>query len=392
MTLEILYIDDDIVSSNSTKELLETTSIAGDNLSVRIINDFDIAMHELEQRDYSLVILDLCEGPAEDSNTNQPGSLILRELKTKKFVPVIFFTGLPHAVRYLESTVVKIVSKGDGFVALQKEIKKIFETGIPNIQHEIDEHVRETLRSYFWDFVDTKYEMFKHIGNEVSLNYLLLRRLSISISKDQMIKRIDCCRESLDIAHPMEVYIYPPLEGEFGTGDILKIDSRLLIILTPACDFVIRDKRSRKADRILVAECTYLKDLFQCKEYLESKIQSEEAQKNLTKCKGNREEETRLNEELKTKRKKCKDNENKLTEIFKKRVPRYFFLPKTPFIDNCIVDFQKVESISYDELKGYEIVATLDSPFVQALTSSFNNYYARIGFPDYDVKSIFENI
>jgi len=90
----------------------------------------------------------------------------------------------------------------------------------------------------------------------------------------------------------------------------------------------------------------------------------------------------------------CKNNISSIIET--RKSDRYFFLPKTPFIEeNRVIDFQNKEMVSYESLsdpKNYERIAKLDSPFAESMVASFIRYYNRIGFPDIDTDYILSNL
>ena len=90
----------------------------------------------------------------------------------------------------------------------------------------------------------------------------------------------------------------------------------------------------------------------------------------------------------------CKNNISSIIET--RKSDRYFFLPKTPFIEeNRVIDFQNKEMVSYESLsdpENYERIAKLDSPFAESMVASFIRYYNRIGFPDIDTDYILNNL
>jgi hypothetical protein len=63
---------------------------------------------------------------------------------------------------------------------------------------------------------------------------------------------------------------------------------------------------------------------------------------------------------------------------------RFKFLPGTYFLPDSIVDFQKIRAVPCDEIKKLEVVASLDSPFAEAVLARFSRYFGRLGIPDID--------
>ena len=152
------------------------------------------------------------------------------------------------------------------------------------------------------------------------------------------------------------------MEREVENGEILKENDsdRIWVVLTPSCDFVERFKRGiseRAAEKILIVRA---ESLSKYAEYIDYKKNNN------------------------------KENTEKLKRLINSsKGDRFFFLPKTPFIENCVIDFQSSTTIPYNELmEKYKRIAKLDNPYAQSMVSSFIRYYNRIGFPDIDTEYI----
>lgn len=216
------------------------------------------------------------------------------------------------------------------------------------------------MREYFWDFVQHNWEKFKKF-DDVDLSYLLVRRLANSLSKEQLIKLIGDPKISLAKAHPMEFYIWPPINEEYEMGDILQIKGQTYILLTPSCDLVLRTSSGkRKADRILLAKCMNLKDTEKYKKFNSNRSN--------------------------------KPAKEDVTDLMKNKIPRYFFLPKSPFIEDVLIDFQDTLTVSYGDLTKYTKIAKLDDPFAQSVLASFIAYYCRVGTEDLDIDSLIKTL
>ena len=71
---------------------------------------------------------------------------------------------------------------------------------------------------------------------------------------------------------------------------------------------------------------------------------------------------------------------------------RYHFLPGVWDIPDLVVDFQNLEHIALSDIKGLVCLATLASPFSEALGARFQRYIGRIGTPDLDVSTVVDQI
>lgn len=359
MYVRILLIDDDPDICSEIEALLQGEAIGTHIIDLKSLSKFEDASELLMRVEFDLVILDLFRGKPDEKNTDRPGEEVLEQIKSICFIPVIFFTGLIRPIEHLKSDIVRVVRKMDGLDSLRSEIINIFDSKLLFLRQQLNAYVREVMRSYFWDFIHPNWKILEGINDEVSLGYLVVRRLASSLSKEKIIDILSDPKIAADKVHPMEFYIFPAIDAKFETGDILNREKEQFVILTPSCDLVVRNGDC-KAKIILLAECILLKETEEYKKYDQNKNA------------GNTQDLKRLIE--------CRKSD------------RYFFLPQAPFIENSILDFQNVFTIGYDELSNFKKVARLDDPFAQSMLSSFIRYYNRIAFPDIDSDHILKTL
>jgi CheY-like chemotaxis protein len=359
MLVKILLIDDDEELCRQIRDLLDGETIGDHTIGLKYLTSFEEGLEAISKDEFDLIILDVFKGKPEEKNTDRPGETILEQVKKSCFVPVIFFTGLVKPVEHLKSDIVRIVRKGDGLDSLRGAIKDVFSSKLLFLKQQLNGYVREVMRSYFWDFIHPNWKMLENIKDEVSLGFLVVRRLAMSLSKEKIAGILGDPKISPEKVHPMEFYIFPPVNSEFETGDILQDNNKFFVIVTPSCDFILR-KGERKAQKVLLAKCIPLKDTDQYRKYEKSK---------------------------------SKENIQKLKELIESRSgDRYFALPQAPFINNSILDFQHILIIDYEELKKFKKVGRLDDPFAHSMLTYFIRYYNRIGFPDIDSDYVLKNM
>jgi hypothetical protein len=308
----------------------------------------------------------------------------LRAIKQRVFLPIVFFTGLPEYVREFTSDIVRIAGKADGYEALIAEIEHIVRSGFIELKNDVNGIVKEGLRSFFWDFVHPNAQIISDLNNDdVSLKYLLLRRLGRNLSSQSARRASINTAFNQENSHPMEFYIYPPMNGEFETGDLIKQKGTedYSVIITPSCDLVDRGKNGRSVEKILIVhskDFRTIPDFLRFKELqaLEAKLASEgEALPQLQQNQKN----------------------NKEADIKKwmkpKKNERYFFLPKTSFCPPLLIDFEHKSTISYEELEeNYDVIATLDEPISLAVLAGYSRYFSRVGYQDLDADYAFSQI
>jgi CheY-like chemotaxis protein len=361
MNIKILFVDDDPKLRTDLVKIFNGHAIGKHTLVASEVDDFDKSVQVIIDNDYDIIVLDLYKGEPKEGG-EKSGLGVLKRIQSNLFSPVIFFSGLTKDLAGLESEVVGVVNKGhEGVDKLKAEIERMVNSNIALIKIKLYQHVKEALRKYFWDTVHEDKKVFEPIKNDISLGYLLLRRIANSLSKENIKSLLGDDKINSNKAHPMEFYIYPLGGGEYEAGEILKKDGRYYVILTPTCDFV-EDQQTKRARRAVWVLLAVAKPLTETDYYLDYKKNPEKNKERLAKV------------------------------VESRRSDQLFFLPGTPFMENLLLDFQVKEVIPYTELANYTRVAKLDSPFAESMVSSFIRFYNRIGSPDIDSEYVISTL
>lgn len=383
MEIKILHIDDEADVLDKASKILNGSKIDDYTLSVKDSCGFEEGMEKLNNTEYDLIILDLCIGTAS-SASDKVGETVFNQIKDRAFMPVIFFTGLPEYVSHLKSDLVRAVGKAEGYDDLFEQIKSVLDSGFIQIKNNIQDIVRESLRSYFWNFVHVNSAAIAKLKeDDVSLKYVMLRRLARTLSTEITRSSVDNPGFQKEHSHPTEFYIYPPLDGEYETGDILqsKETGDFFVLLTPSCDLVDRGKGNRSVEKVLLIhtkDFRTLPDFEKLAQKQNEKLEIEKSGKQVSKD---------LNGQI-----------TNLTANIKawmkpKKNERYFFLPKATFCPALLIDFEHKTTVTYEELeKNYDIIATLDDPINTAVLSGYARYYSRVGYRDLDTDYAFEQL
>lgn len=345
--MNLLYVDDDDSILVEFEEFWKT--ISHNEMKLETESDFNNAKVKLSQGYFDIVVLDVFRGQVSLDNNDKAGIDVLNEIKKICFVPVIFFTGLVSQVEDLASEVVKIVRKGDGFGELEKTIELLQKNGFASIRSEIVKYVENTIRDFFWKFVADNWSTLKETLDINTLKLILVRKLSLSLSKDNLPSIVDINASRIN---PLEFYVFPPVvKDRFETGDIFKKGEKIFVMLTSTCDLFPRNEGRVPAEMALLAEGSPLKERVEYEKYINNKGKNE------------------LNE---------------LKKLMDNRKPNLFFIPAAGFIDNQVFDFQLITAVAYPDLKTYEKIAKLDSPFAESMLSKFIGRYNKVGIPDID--------
>ena len=375
---QALFVDDDAEICCQVKEYLEGEVVgSSDNvLRVQAISDFDSALSELESRRIDLLILDVRMGPHDQDSleVDEEGVRIIEAVRERRFVPIVFYTGLPEKVRGMESQVVRIVEKTDGLPKLKRTIDEIFDTALPQTNRALVRHLESVQRDYMWDFVEEHGSSLAEGSNRRELAYLLAKRLAVSFSGpgiQQLAQEIDGATDTFtpdERVHPSFYYLLPPVAEAPLTGDLyygaIEGENEYWILVTPSCDMV---SGREKADFMLFARCLDLADQQEFKGWKAGLPKpSNNAKRRLESLLGN----NRLNGQSE----------------------RFFFLPGALTLPDLVVDFQQLVTLPRDEAAGLERRASLDSPFAEAFLARFARYFGRLGTPDLDVDSVMSRL
>jgi hypothetical protein len=71
---------------------------------------------------------------------------------------------------------------------------------------------------------------------------------------------------------------------------------------------------------------------------------------------------------------------------------RFYFLPGALALSDLVVDFQQLVTLSRTQITTLERLASLDSPFAEALLARFGRYFGRLGTPDLDLEVILNRL
>jgi CheY-like chemotaxis protein len=372
---QLLFVDDDPDFCRQVQEFLEGESIPpGDRLQVKTLNDFGDALDELEVHRFDLLILDVRLGPHSITPDEEAGITTLQAIRQRRFIPVVFYTGLPHLVRHLVTPLVQVVEKTAELPRLLDSLSSIFATRLPAVNRALIRHLETIQRDYMWDFVANHWEQFGDTSDHTSLAYLLARRLATSLSGSGIQQLAQELGDSIGTAvaegqmHPMQYYVIPPVEPAPLAGDVYQGQigehSGLWVLLTPSCDLVTGRE---KADLVLLARCLPLTEQVEYQQWRDGLP----APSN-----------TRIRQLQALLRNNRQDNQSE----------RFFFLPGALSLPDLVVDFQHLVTLQRDHMGGLERLASLDSPFAEALLARFTRYFGRLGTPDLDVTVLLQRL
>ena len=305
----------------------------------------DEALEELDNS-FDGAIIDLKLTPQGDE-----GNQVIEEIGKPFFrIPIFIFTGnLDTWNESIEG--IEVFIKGKiGYYDLLDRFWDIYDTGLTRImggRGKIEELLGTVFRKNLSPQMDKWIEHSQKDGQDRT------ERTLLRYTFNHMLHVLDDDEEHY---FPEEVYLHPPLSENITTGSIVKEKTSELpfVVLSPACDLVIRKSGDFKTDRILLVEI---------------EVESDIVNAALDGIKRKRSKEDKL-----------KAVSNNSHELY------YHWLPPTDFFEGGVINFRKLKTVNevdFDE--QFETPSIQISPFfVKDIISRFSSYYARQGQPDID--------
>lgn len=160
---------------------------------------------------------------------------------------------------------------------------------------------------------------------------------------------------------PEEFYLYPPMSQSITIGSIVEenVSDQPFVVLSPACDLLIRSKGKFKTDRVLLVEIERENNIM------------DKALAEIKKMRDNKKKKEKMKE--------------KVEEVFKNNYTYYYhWLPKTDFFAGGFLNFRKLTTLDEEKFNqefGKPLIQ-ISPPFVKDIVSRFSSFYARQGQPD----------
>jgi CheY-like chemotaxis protein len=367
---QILHVDDEGEVLEQVADYVGRVEIPGWGApEITSIENFDDALNTLERQRFDLLILDVRLGGHENDDAapdEEEGIRTLAAIKARRFLPIIFWTGLPRKVEDLTGALVRAVSKDSGLKALSESAMDLFAAGLPGVNRGLRHLVEEEQRAYMWDFVAEHWEDLRQHDDHAGLAYLLVRRLGRSFSDTgiaTLAERLAAPDAPPSMPppgtmHASEMYIVPPIPGsDRAVSELLQdADGNWLFTLTPSCDLA----HSSKLDYVILAECAPAEEDGRVIAWLKDP--------------GSKGATSRLKDLIEGKTGGQED--------------RWIFLPAAPTIPPLVVDLQRLRSMPLAEFSQLTRIASLASPFAEAAVNRFGRYLGRIGTDDLDSKPV----
>ncbi|MFB7442243.1 hypothetical protein ACFC01_28630 [Streptomyces mirabilis] len=378
VTYRVLIVDDDPEMIARVREVLQE-DLPEDvkNIDFHTEELFTDAHDRLTREDFDLVILDVRDTSSGSPTTEieARGREVYEAIARTRWLPVVFFTGVPQQVRELEAPpLVRVVTKND-WTGISTAVTIGLRSGVSGLRRRITEFVEDKTRAFLRRTVAPHWEQFVSADQD-DLAMIIVNRLAAELKENALNElgyRADgFSTTGTEPVQAARLYLMPTVTRHLTATDLLvDVNGDWWVVLTPACDLYEDDPekvekprtakaqygRVAKADRVLSEDGSSESPVIM--QWLES---------------------SRSGKDKSVAKPAFGDNQN-----------RYRYLPAFLEIPDLLVDFENVMSVPLRDLSAeskYRRVATLDSPFSEAMLNAYSRSVGRIGIPDIDTFGI----
>ncbi len=288
------------------------------------------------------------------NHRSNEGIQVVEKIRESFFrIPIAIFTGNPgdwnHNLNE-KTMLIDVFTKGEtGYYELLDRFWEIYNTGLTHIMGGRG-LIEQQLSEVFLKNLLPQIQAWVSYGAEDS------ERTEKALLRYALNHLFQLLEEDEERCFPEEFYLYPPVSEEITTGSIVKekTNNQPFVVLSPACDLVIRRNGEFKTDRILLVEIEKENDIVSAA---------------LDGIRQNRRKKDRL---------KIISNNN--------HTDYYHWLPKTDFFEGGFLNFRKLNTLNKTDFdERFKTPSIQISPFfVKDIVSRFSSFYARQGQPDID--------
>ena len=335
--LQLLLVEDEDEFVEQYQDVLQDyVQRHGRDIEMRVCKTLIDAKSSLDASiDAAVVDLDLGMDTTD-------GGKVIDELKEHFRVPVAVLTGTPQDASD-EPPVIRVFTKGEhGFEDVLHCLWEPYSIGLTRIMGGrglLEDRLNTVFLKNLLPTLDTwiRYGRVDAKRTETALLRYALGHLVAGFDGDET----PC--------YPEEVYLAPPLDDTLTTGSLVKrkSDETCYVVMTPACDLVVRNGQ-RKVDSFVLAEVVPEATVYDA-----------------------------LNAKARDKKKLKENNYNYC----------YHWLPNSQVAHGGYLDFRQLQTVPLNKIgrEFQHLDARIAPSFVKDIVSRFSAFYARQGQPVIDV-------
>ena len=283
-------------------------------------------------------------------------------------IPVVVYTGTPDSVRGLCYKVcTKSEVKADDILAWFFDVKMSGLMAVIGRQGCIERKLQDVFFRFQTYSLDRWAELGKSCGTNIAersaMRYILMHLLDSLYLED-------------DKVFPDEFFLRVATEGPLKTGDILLKNKEYYLVISPACDLVVRECGVTNTEFAVLLKLVSTEDAAECK--VRERIAK------FTKQVKDNSHKKPTEADLQAQKEKVYSG----FRFEKEKKPRTYeyvhAIPSVAGIGATYVAFRTVTSVPYDKvfLEFARTGLRVAPPFLKDIQSRFASYYARQGQPD----------
>ena len=253
--LRVLIVDDDEDFAATVQDYLDEH--LGDDCRVLCERSFEVAWGRIQSLRPDVVVLDIWDGVPQESIS--PGMDVLDWIWNQLFCPVVIHSALPPD-NIRKHPFIRTITKNDDEHSVQKVLQAIRDMQ-PHIEmlQKNEEIIRDTIMEAMKSVAPNAIRQFPDNAKDIIAR--AGRRRVAALMNELLPPNVTLA--------PWEQYLCPPVTDEYQLGDILRVaegnpedPNGFRLVLTPSCDLVgvLTDGREPKVKEVLVAKCCSLAD------------------------------------------------------------------------------------------------------------------------------------
>lgn len=352
-TWRVLVIDDNPeMTADAEREIHDAFDHDPDlEVLITVETSFEVGLQLVKEGSCDIVVLDVRRDRTETVAEEQyRGRRDYFEIRAERFLPIIFWTALPQNVGDLRMPPLVDVFPKEELEHVPDAIRAAIDSGTADVMADIEYRVATVMREHLWNELAPHWDEDTKDGRPEELAHILITRVAHSL-QDQALPELT--------SRPSHCYLYPPVSKRHRPGDLLHRPvgekDEWWVVLTPACDL----EHDGKVDFVLLGRASLLSA--HPKYTLWSPTLS-------------------------------KGKWNDLNDVLVGKVARYHYLPEFRDIPDLVLDLEHTQSVPVDELGHFKRMASLVSPYSEALLAKYSHFRGRIGTPDLNSASVKERL
>lgn len=246
--INIVVIEDDDGQIEIYKDAIEENN--REKESIKIIANYlkneDELNSIISEKRIDALIVDLNLGPGDVNNS---GNDIIEKVYMYKRIPIFVLSGNLNRLRERRevTSVYKQYNRSDvSFYEIIEEIKKVFLTGYTRIFGHPGK-IDKLLNEVFWKYAATNIETWYSENNDEIRDKRFMRFITA-----RMNEQLHYNGNEHDRYNSIEFYICPPNSDKFFNGDIVLLDEKFYLVMTPACEI-----ENKKCEKVMLCEIDF---------------------------------------------------------------------------------------------------------------------------------------